>query len=125
MCPGVGSPAAGGRKELDGWFQAQAAGDSQPAAKQSKTPTVSTPRRDRGNNAEEWRLAMARTARRKRLLPKAEVPLPNGFTALQTEEETAITPGKKPELRQPHLLLCHQQGFGCSDHGTRSEKHGL
>lgn len=39
-----------------------------------------------------------------RFLPKGDMPLPNGFTALQTEEETPITPGKILGLRQPHLL---------------------
>lgn len=37
---------------------------------------------------------MTTTGRRKRLLPKA----------LQTEEESPITPGEMLQLRQPHLL---------------------
>ena len=50
------------------------------------------------NNAEEWKLAMARTSRRKRLPPKPEVPLQNCFTALQTEEERRVTSGETLEL---------------------------
>lgn len=74
-----------------------------PQPKSQKLPHQHT-QKGWSNNAEEWRLAMARTGRRKRLLPKTEMTLPNHFGALQTEEETSITPGKMLELRQPHLL---------------------
>ncbi|XP_009459886.1 PREDICTED: cadherin-like protein 26 [Nipponia nippon] len=50
------------------------------------------------NNAEEWKLATARTSRRKRLSPKAEVLLQNRFSALQTEEEGPDTSGEPLEL---------------------------
>ncbi|KAM6037296.1 optineurin-like [Chlamydotis macqueenii] len=60
------------------------------------------------NDVEEWKLAMARTSRRKRLPPKPEVPLQNRFTSLQTKEERPSTSGEMLELSKaaqpaPHI----------------------
>jgi len=60
-----------------GWFQAQSAVDPQPIAKQSKTPPPVHTEGQGADNAGEWKLATARTSRRKRLLSKPEVPLQN------------------------------------------------
>ena len=70
-----------------------------PRPNSQKLPHWHTQKGRRANNAEEWKLAMARTCRRKRLPPKPEVPLQNRFTALQTEERPvtsgeALEPGK-------------------------------
>ena len=75
-------------------------------AKQPKPPSL-THMEGRGtNNAEKWKLARARTCRKKRLPLKPEVPLQNYFTALQTEEERPVTSGETLELSkaQPDLL---------------------
>ena len=80
-------------KELDSWFQVQSAVDPQP-----KTPPPAHTEGSGVNNLEEWKLAMARTSRRKRLPPKPEVPLQNRFTALQTEEERPVASGQTLEL---------------------------
>ena len=85
-------------KELDGWFQAQSAVDPQPTAKWPKTPLLAQMEGRGDNNVEEWKLAKARTCRRKRLPPKPEVPLQNHFTALQTEQERPFTSGETLEL---------------------------
>ena len=67
-------------------------------AKQPKTPPPAHTEGRGASNAEEWKLAMARTSRRKRLPLKPEMPLQNRFTALQTEEERPITSGETLEL---------------------------
>ena len=74
------------QKKLDRLFQAQSVADSQPTTTLPKTPSLAHREGKGANNAEEWKLATARTCRRKRLPLKPEVPLPNHFTVLQTQE---------------------------------------
>ena len=85
-------------EEFDSLFQAQPAVDPQPMAKQPKTPPTAHTEGREANNAEEWKLAMARTCRRKRLPPRPEVPLQNLSPALQTEKERPVTSGETLEL---------------------------
>lgn len=85
-------------KELDSWFQAQSAVNPPPMAKQPETPLVVHTEGRGSNNAEEWKLAAARTSRRERLPPKPEVLLQNRFTALQTEDERPVTSREMLEL---------------------------
>jgi len=63
-------------------------------AKQPKIPPLAHIERRGANDVEEWKLAAARTSRRKWL----EVPLQNHFNALQTEEERPITSAEPLEL---------------------------
>ena len=86
-----------GEKELDSWFQVQSAVDPQPTAKQPKTPPPVHTEGRGANNAEEWKLATARTSRRKRLPLKPEVPLQNCFTALQTAKTRHVRRGAGAE----------------------------
>lgn len=66
------------------------------AYKQLKPPPSAHTEGSGASNAEEWKLAMARTNRRKRFPLELEVH--NCFTTLQTEEERPATSGKKLEL---------------------------
>ena len=93
-------------KLLDSWFQAQSAVDPQPTAKQPKPPPMAHTEGRGANKEEEWKLAIARTCRRKGLRLKPEAPLQNHFTALQTEEERPVTSGEtlEPSKAQPDLL---------------------
>lgn len=72
-------------KDLETWFQAQSAVDPQPASRQPETPLM-TCTEVRVVSVEEWKLARARTCRRKRLPPNPEEPLQNCFAVLQTRE---------------------------------------
>ena len=69
-----------------------------PQPNSQKLPHQHTQKRREANNAEEWKLATARTSRSKRLAPKSEVPLQNCFTTLGTEEERSVTSGETLEL---------------------------
>lgn len=80
-------------KELETWFQAQSAADPQPASRQPETPLM-TCTEVRVVSVEEWKLARARTCRRKRLPQKPEVSLQNCFTTLQSEEGGPVSSGK-------------------------------
>lgn len=80
-------------KQLDNWFQAQSAVDPQP-----KPPPLSHTEGSVANNSEQWKFAMARPSRRKRVPPKPEVHLQNCSTALQTEEERPVTSGEMLEV---------------------------
>lgn len=84
-------------KQLDSWFQVQSAVDPQPMTRQSKAlPSAHT--EGRRASAEDWEFDTAKTIRRKRLLLKADVPLQNCFTTLQTEKERLVTSGEMLEL---------------------------
>ena len=54
-------------KEIDSQFQAQSAVGSPPTAKQLKTPPLAQMEGKGANNADKWKLATAKTIRRKRL----------------------------------------------------------
>jgi len=69
-------------EEIDSWFQVQSAVDPQPVVKQQKTPLLAQTAGKGDNITDEWKLAMARTSRRKRLPLKPEVPLQNCFATL-------------------------------------------
>lgn len=54
----------------------------------------------RDNNAEEWKLAMARTCKKKRFFPECEVFLQHCSLTLQADEDRALTSGGTPGLRR-------------------------
>jgi len=65
----------------------------------AKNSSTGTHRRE-GGSAEEWKLASARTIRRKTLPPKPEMPLPNHFTVLQAEDGRPTTSGETLETTE-------------------------
>jgi len=83
-------------KELHSWFQVQSAMNPQPSSQ--KLPHQHTQKGGGVYNAKEWKLAMARISRRKRLPLKPEMALQNHFTALQIEEQRPVTSEETLEL---------------------------
>lgn len=81
----------------------QSAVNSQPTTKQPKPPPLARIEGGWGKNAEEWKLAMERTCKRKRIPPKPEMPLQNSFSALQTDERRPFISGQTLELRKAAL----------------------
>jgi len=79
----------------------QSAVDPQPTAKQQNTSLLARAEEKGDANADEWKLAKARTSRRKRLFPKPEMPLQKDFTSLQTEEQRPIRRDNGAEKDSP------------------------
>jgi len=68
-----------------------------PMDKEPKAPPLTHTEGRGGASVDVWKLATAKTSRRKRLPPNPEVPLQNRFTALWTEEERPVTSGEMLE----------------------------